>query len=91
MAAAEYLLEAERAKIVEDVLAVIGAPELIELFAPNSKAEVPIAGRILHKGAPIDVIGQVDRIAEGETEVLIADFKTGEPRTANETPESYLT
>ncbi len=71
-------------------MAVIDAPELTQLFAPGSKAEVPIAGRIVHKGTPIDVIGQIDRIAEGETEVLIADFKTGEPRAADETPDTYL-
>ncbi|WP_020175127.1 double-strand break repair helicase AddA [Methyloferula stellata] len=89
-ARAEDLEPLEHAKIVEDVLAVIDAPELVQLFAPGSKAEVPIAGRIIHKGTPIDVIGQVDRIAENETHVLVADFKTGQPCNAGDTPHDYL-
>jgi ATP-dependent helicase/nuclease subunit A len=89
-ARAEDLEPLEHAKIVEDVLAVIDAPELVQLFAPGSKAEVPIAGRIIHKGTPIDVIGQVDRITESETHVLVADFKTGRPCDADDTPHDYL-
>jgi ATP-dependent helicase/nuclease subunit A len=89
-ARAEDLAPDAHKKIVEDILAVIDAPELGLLFAPGSKAEVPIAGRILHKGAPIDVIGQVDRIAENETHVLVADFKTGQPCDAGDTPHDYL-
>ncbi len=89
-ARAEDIAAPERTKIVEDVLAVIDAPKLAQLFAAGSKAELPITGRILHKGVPIDVIGQVDRIAEGETGVLIADFKTGGQHDADGPPHDYL-
>jgi ATP-dependent helicase/nuclease subunit A len=76
---------------VESVLTVIDAPELEQLFAPGSKAEVPISGRVLRSdGTMIDVLGQVDRIAETDSEMLIADFKTGEPCEAGATPEAYL-
>ncbi len=90
-ARAEDLLPGERQKIVEDVLATIEAPELAGLFAPGSKPEVPIAGRVARpKAEPIDVIGQIDRIAIGESDVLIADFKTGQACEIEATPESYL-
>jgi ATP-dependent helicase/nuclease subunit A len=89
-ARAEDLAPPEGKKLVDDVLAVIDAPGLAQLFAQGSKAEVPIAGTIVHKGNRIDVIGQVDRIAESDAEVLIADFKTGQPREAEQTPEAYV-
>jgi len=90
-ARAEDIPEPARKQLVEQVMAVIDAPELVQLFGPGSKAEVPIAGRILRAGTPIDVTGQVDRIAEGDDDVLIADFKTGQPCDAADTPEAYLT
>jgi len=81
----------ERAQLVESALATIDAPELAQLFAPGSKAEVPISGRVTRlDGSKIDVLGQVDRIAETDAEVLIADFKTGQPCEADATPEAYL-
>jgi ATP-dependent helicase/nuclease subunit A len=90
-ARAEDMPAVERTKLIETLLAVIEAPELAQLFAAGSKAEVPIAGRIPHKRRSIDVLGQVDRIAETDNEVLIADFKSGQPRDADGTPEAYLT
>jgi ATP-dependent helicase/nuclease subunit A len=90
-ARAEDMPSDERARLVESVLAVIDAPELTQLFATDSKAEVPISGRVTRSdGTIIDILGQVDRIAETDAEVLIADFKTGEPCDAGATPEAYL-
>lgn len=90
-ARAEDMPADERAQLVDSVLAVISAPELALLFASGSKAEVPISGRVPRRdGTIIDVLGQVDRIAETEAEVLIADFKTGKPCESSATPEAYL-
>jgi ATP-dependent helicase/nuclease subunit A len=90
-ARAEDMPPEERAQLVENVLHVIDAPALVQLFAPGSKAEVPISGRVMRAdGTTIDVLGQVDRIAETDDDVLIADFKTGQPSDAKATPEAYL-
>ena len=64
-----------RAKMVESALAVIDDPELAPLFGPQSAAEVDVVASVGQ-----GVSGRIDRLAETETEVLIADFKTGRPR-----------
>jgi ATP-dependent helicase/nuclease subunit A len=75
--AATEFLPAERAAMAKQVLAILDDKKFAEIFAPGSRAEVPIVGRIARVGAsPIPVAGQVDRLAvTGET-VLIADYKT---------------
>ncbi|MEA2981635.1 MAG: ATP-dependent helicase/nuclease subunit, partial [Alphaproteobacteria bacterium] len=64
--------EAERGEIAGQVLAVLGDPRFAALFAPGSRAEVPIVGRI--DGQP--VVGVVDRLAVTPCAILIADYKT---------------
>ncbi len=90
-ARAADLPDADKSRLIDDALAIIEAPDLAALFAPGSRAEVPIAGRvILPNGHEVAVSGQIDRIAEAESEVLVADFKTGQPFEAADTPEAYL-
>jgi ATP-dependent helicase/nuclease subunit A len=48
------------------------------IFAPGSRAEVPIVGRLAGRRAPILVAGQIDRLSVTPQSVLIVDFKTGE-------------
>ena len=43
------------------------------------------------QGEPIRVSGRIDRLAAGDAEVLIADYKTGAARSAQATPDSYVT
>ncbi len=78
----------ERAGLAEEALAVIGEPALGALFGPDSRAEVPVIGRI---GATV-VSGQMDRLVVGKGKVLIADYKTQRrpPESAGETPAAYL-
>ena len=85
-AAQDYLARAggtltaeERAMIAEQVMRVLEHPGFHELFAPGSRAEVPIVGRIVLNGEPVRVSGQIDRLAVTESAVLIADFKTNRP------------
>jgi ATP-dependent helicase/nuclease subunit A len=48
------------------------------LFGPRSRAEVAICGRVaLPSGGSADIVGTIDRLAETETAIFIADFKTG--------------
>jgi ATP-dependent helicase/nuclease subunit A len=83
-AAARYLanaatdfVEAERAAMARQVLAILDDENFAEIFAPGSRAEVPIVGRIARAGGgPISVAGQVDRLAVTGDSVLIADYKT---------------
>jgi len=45
----------------------------------------------LADGREADISGQIDRLAEVGDELWLADFKTGAPRRAAETPERILT
>jgi ATP-dependent helicase/nuclease subunit A len=63
------------------------------VFAPGSRAEVPIVGRIARAGAAaLAVSGQVDRLAVTGEAVLIADYKTDRaaPRRLAEVPGAYI-
>ena len=82
---------ADARELIATVLGVIEAPALAALFGPRARAEVAVAGTVtLPNGAARDVLGQIDRIAESEDEVILADYKTGAPVAAAATPESYL-
>jgi ATP-dependent helicase/nuclease subunit A len=72
------LPEADRDAIVADTLAVMDHPDLVDLFSPQARAEVPVAGRIAWgpQGELRPVGGQVDRIVVGNGIVRFADFKT---------------
>ena len=70
-------LPAELAEMTQQILAILNDLIFAEMFAPGSRAEVPIVGRIARAGAvPIAVSGQVDRLAVTADSVLIADYKT---------------
>jgi ATP-dependent helicase/nuclease subunit A len=90
-AAAGGLGEAWRLTFADKVLAVIGLPALAGLFSPGSRAEAAVEGLVsLPGGREITVAGQVDRIAETQEAVLIADFKTGSAVAPGDTPASYI-
>ena len=61
-----------RAAIAAEVASVLNHPAFAPLFAPGSRAEVPVAGRI-GDGA---IAGMVDRLAVTDDAVLVADYKT---------------
>jgi ATP-dependent helicase/nuclease subunit A len=91
--AAEDFLPAERTEIARQVLTVLNDLIFAEVFAPGSRAEVPIVGRIARAGAaPIVVSGQVDRLAVTRDSVLIADYKTDRVAPAHlaEVPKPYV-
>ena len=60
------------------------------LFAPGSRAEVPIVGYRLDGASAVS--GQVDRLAVTPTEVLIADYKSDRavPRRIEDIPRGYV-
>lgn len=69
----------DRAALLAGVLAVVGDPAFAEAFAPGSRAEVEIAGRL---GDSI-FSGRVDRLAVTGDRVLIVDYKTNRPVPAS--------
>jgi ATP-dependent helicase/nuclease subunit A len=75
--AAKDFLPAQQAEIAQQVFAVLDDPRFAEVFAPGSRPEVPIVGRIARAGAdPAEIAGQVDRLIVTADAVLIADYKT---------------
>jgi ATP-dependent helicase/nuclease subunit A len=70
---------------------MLGDVRFASLFAPGSRAEVPIVGRIPHKGRIVAVSGQVDRLVVTASEILIADYKTNRspPQHVEDAPNAY--
>ena len=98
-AAQDYLARAgatlapvERDTIAAQTMSVLEGAGFRALFAPGSRAEVPIVGRIVLNGEPVRVAGQIDRLAVTQSSVLIADFKTNRPapRRIEEVPPPYV-
>jgi ATP-dependent helicase/nuclease subunit A len=91
--AAKDFSSAERAAIVRQISAILDAPEFAELFAPGSRAEVPIVGRLARMDGGVErVPGQVDRLVVTDNAVLIGDYKTDGlvPRGLDEIPSAYI-
>jgi ATP-dependent helicase/nuclease subunit A len=85
--------EDERETLAAQVLSLIDDVRFAAVFAPGSRAEVSIAGRLERPGrAPVLVSGQIDRLALTPTEVLIVDYKTNHapPATVAEAPQGYI-
>ena len=79
--------------LTEAVLALIGDPRFARVFAPGSRAEVPIVGRLERPGRPSAMVsGQIDRLVVTPTEILVVDFKTNHapPGAPAEAPSSYI-
>ncbi|HEY5305750.1 MAG TPA: double-strand break repair helicase AddA [Pseudolabrys sp.] len=89
-AGAELTAE-ERTNIAAQVMLVLEDARFYELFAPGSRAEVPVVGRLQIGEKTVRVSGQIDRLAVTEGSVLIADFKTNRPapRKVEQALESY--
>ena len=84
-----YGLQANEAEqIADEVLAVMAHPDLAPLFAPGSRAEVPLTGVV---GDAV-VAGSVDRMTVLPDRVLVVDFKTNRraPARIEDTPVLYL-
>ncbi|WOH81732.1 double-strand break repair helicase AddA [Bradyrhizobium sp. BEA-2-5] len=85
--------EQEQAVLADQVLGLIADPRFAAVFAPGSRAEVSIVGRLERPGQPKALVsGQIDRLVVTPTDVLIVDFKTNHapPRTAAEAPRGYV-
>ncbi len=74
------------------ILTILEDPRFAAAFAPGSRAEVSIAGKVSALGASGFISGQIDRLAVTADAVLIVDYKTNKnpPANAAETPAAYL-
>lgn len=68
--------EADRARIVADVLRLVRRPDLAPIFGPNGRSEVTISGELPIGGALQAVSGRIDRLAETQDAVFVVDYKT---------------
>jgi ATP-dependent helicase/nuclease subunit A len=85
--------EAEREALAEGVLALLVDTRFAAVFAPGSRAEVSIVGRLDRPGRPPALVsGQIDRLVVTPSGVLIVDYKTNHapPRPVAEAPSAYV-
>jgi ATP-dependent helicase/nuclease subunit A len=85
--------DGDRERLAEKVLALIADARFAPVFAPGSRAEASIAGRLARPGLPPAlVLGQIDRLVVTPSEVLIVDFKTNRapPAEVAEAPAAYI-
>jgi ATP-dependent helicase/nuclease subunit A len=83
----------QRAALLQEVLLLIESTDFAALFAPGSRAEISIAGKVAAAdGRTVLVSGQIDRLAITQDAVSIADFKTNRdpPRRIKEVPADYV-
>ncbi|CAN7639846.1 double-strand break repair helicase AddA [Bradyrhizobium sp. LjRoot220] len=85
--------EDERLTLAEKALGLIADARFAQAFAPGSRAEVSIVGRLdWPEQSPALVSGQIDRLVVTEREVLIVDYKTNHApsRLVAEAPRGYV-
>jgi ATP-dependent helicase/nuclease subunit A len=83
----------ERQALAEGALALIADARFAPVFAPGSRAEVSVVGRLERPGRPPALVsGQIDRLVVTPAEVLIVDYKTnhGPPTLPEEAPRGYV-
>jgi ATP-dependent helicase/nuclease subunit A len=91
--AAKDFSVAEQKEIARQVFAILDNENFAGVFAPGSRAEVPIVGRIASPGGqPVLVAGQMDRLVVTQKAVLAVDYKTDRsvPAAIEEVPEAYI-
>jgi ATP-dependent helicase/nuclease subunit A len=85
--------DGDREALAEGALALIGDIRFAAVFAPGSRAEVSIVGRLDRPGRPPALVsGQIDRLVVTPGEVLIVDYKTNHapPGLPAEAPSGYV-
>jgi ATP-dependent helicase/nuclease subunit A len=65
--------------VVASVMRIFGDPAFAPVFSAGSEAEVSVMGSVMLGNREHVVSGRIDRLAVGETHVLILDYKTDRP------------
>ncbi|MFP3599683.1 PD-(D/E)XK nuclease family protein, partial [Chryseobacterium sp. SIMBA_029] len=74
--AARFWPDAERRRLVDSVLKLLGEDSLQPVFAAHAQPEVSIMGTLDLDGKHYAVSGRVDRLAVLTDRVVILDYKT---------------
>ncbi len=79
------------AAVLAQVLATMALPVLAPLFTEQARAEVAVIGTLARPdGTPMEVRGAIDRLVVTPDAVIVADFKTGRPDSAEAAvPDKY--
>ena len=90
--AASDMTARHRAHLLETIERVLDDPRFAMAFDGQSRAEVAIGGTVRFHGADYQVSGTIDRLAVGERDVLIVDYKTNRPppSTIEAVPTEYV-
>lgn len=82
-----HLDHSRQDEILDEVLRLLQNENFAPLFGPNSRAEVPLAGKVNGK----NFSGQVDRMVVLDREIWIVDYKTNRPppSDASGIPDDY--
>jgi ATP-dependent helicase/nuclease subunit A len=83
----------EQKALAEGALALIADSRFAPVFAPGSRAEVSVVGRLERPGGPKALVsGQIDRLVVTPSEVLIVDYKTNHapPSLPEDAPRGYV-
>jgi ATP-dependent helicase/nuclease subunit A len=83
----------ERDALATQVMTLLDDPRFAAVFAPGSRAEVPIVGRLDRPGGGrLVVSGQIDRLVVSDDAVLIVDYKTNHapPAHPKDAPPAYV-
>jgi ATP-dependent helicase/nuclease subunit A len=77
-----------RAELTRQVKGVLDLPDLAPAFAPMSRSEQPIVGRL----GEVVIAGQIDRFAVTDDAIYLVDFKSNRlpPPSAEAAPVAYL-
>jgi ATP-dependent helicase/nuclease subunit A len=93
LAQAAPALASQHRQLTDEVMAIVEDATFGPLFAPGSRAEVPLIGRLSRPGHPDRLVsGRLDRLWVGPHEVLIADFKTNRspPLSVSDVSADYI-
>jgi ATP-dependent helicase/nuclease subunit A len=83
----------EQEALATQILDLVEDRRFASVFAPGSRAEVSIAGRLHRPGRPPALVsGQIDRLAVTPSEILIVDYKTNHapPAAVAAAPAAYI-
>jgi len=84
--------EGEADKAADAVMAILTNGHFAPIFAPGSRAEVSVMGKLKVAGTLRAISGKVDRLAVTDERVLLVDYKTNRPAPTNvaEVPKGYI-
>jgi len=81
-----------RTKWKQEIYTILDDPHFQNVFTPNSRAEVSLAGYFSDSGKNTLITGQIDRLIVEKNQILVVDYKSNQPPPIDEkgVPTAYL-